>query len=421
MNTSMIDSVKLSRPQPVGILPIPAGLLVLPGPLDSQRLAQCMDEESPSELLPTSWSFYHHARREEWSSALEQLNSLDDPIASYNRFVLSPTVDDLHVLRASLDGDLRKLTDIAAYAFGLADEAPCAEDLDGELLALALMTQAAAEIERGSSSSAIALLEQAVSAGRTVSPLFAVQLLAQLASLYRAQPEPGPSRALACYKGAIALLGETHMPELRCDLWMQLGVMCQESAEGRPDRMTEAIGAYREVLRSGLIPEQHRELFALAHNNLGLLYVSMPMSESGNQLRLAIAVQSFREGLRICDREAHPDLWASIQLNLANALQYMPSSHPEENLVQAVDLYEELITDHKKAFDPIGYGRLLSNQANALAHLGIFSPALEKLQEARKLFEWHNEPELAAGTLELVGQIHEQFGTSRGRVEHGSA
>ncbi len=99
----------------------------------------------------------------------------------------------------------------------------------------------------------------------------------------------------------------------------------------------------------------------------------------------------------------------------------MPTSHPEENLAQAVDLYEELITDHKKAFDPVGYGRLLSNQANALAHLGIFSPALEKLQEARKLFEWHNEPELAAGALELVGQIHEQYGTSGERVEHGSA
>ncbi len=251
-------------------------------------------------------AFYRSAQREEWASALEQLGSLEGPIADYNRFVINPTAEDLHALRASLDGDLRRLTDIAAYAFGLADEVPGSEDLDGELLALALMTQAAAEIERESSergsseressSSAIALLEQAVAAARAASPLFAVQLLAQLASLYRAQPEPGPSRALACYREAIALLGETHMPELRTDLWMQLGTTCQENTEGRPDRITEAVGAYREVLRSGLVPEQHRELFALAHNNLGLLYVSMPMSESANKLRLGIAVQSVPRG-----------------------------------------------------------------------------------------------------------------------------
>jgi hypothetical protein len=57
----------------------------------------------------------------------------------------------------------------------------------------------------------------------------------------------------------------------------------------------------------------------------------------------------------------------------------------------------------------------LSNQANALAHLGMFSPALEKLQEAHKLFEWHNEAELAASAMDLVGQIHEQVGMSAGR------
>jgi tetratricopeptide (TPR) repeat protein len=140
----------------------------------------------------------------------------------------------------------------------------------------------------------------------------------------------------------------------------------------------------------------------------------MRMSEGGNQLRMAVAVQSFREALRICDREAAPDLWASIQLNLANSLQYLTSSHPEENLVQAVELYEELITQRKKAFDPVGYGRILTNQANALAHLGIFPPALEKLQEARKLFEWHEERELAASAMELVGQIHEQVGVTAG-------
>ncbi len=417
----MSDSTKLSRPQPVGILPIPAGLLVLPGPIEPELLARCLKGESPVEGLPASWVFYRHASRSEWASALEQLRGLDDPIARYNRFVLNPDVEELRALRASLGVELRSLVEVAAYAFGLADEAPDAGELDGELLALALMAQAAAEIERESLPSAITLLERAIAETRVISPLFAVQLLVQQAGLYRGRAEPGPARALACYRDAITLIGDAPMPELRCDLWMQLGTTCQESAEGRHDRVTEAVGAYQEVLRSGLDEARHRELFALAHNNLGLLYVAMPMSSAGEQLRLGIALQSFREGLRVCDREANPDLYASIQLNLANALQYMPSGHTEENLMQAVELYEELATEGKKAFDPVGYGRLLSNQANALAHLGIFSPALEKLQEARKLFEWHNEPELAASAMELASQIHQRVGFSAGRSANGSA
>jgi tetratricopeptide (TPR) repeat protein len=408
----MIDPVRLSRPQPVGILPIPAGLLLLPGPVDADKMQRCVEGQSTSQL-PESWGFYQDVVQGNVSSALKRLATSASPIASYNRFVLSPTAAGMHELRQALSGDLRNLAEIAAYTFGLTDDVPSEIGLDGELLALALMTQAAAEIGKQSFDAAIALLERAVSAAREPSPLFAAQLLAQLAGMCRPKGEPH-FLALARYRQAIDLVGTAKMPELRSELWMQLGMACQETAMGREDRMTEAVRAYQEVLRSGLAPEEHAELFALAHNNLGLMYLSTRMSEGGNQLRMAIAVQSFREGLRICDREANPDLWASIQLNLANALQYMPSSHPEENLVQAVELYEELVTVRKKAFDPVGYGRILSNQANALAHLGIFSPALEKLNEARKLFEWHNETELATSAMELAGQIHEQVGASAG-------
>ena len=37
-----------------------------------------------------------------------------------------------------------------------------------------------------------------------------------------------------------------------------------------------------------------------------------------------------------------------------------------------------------------GYARVLSNQAHALAHLGMFSPVLEKLSEVYKLAQWYN-------------------------------
>jgi tetratricopeptide (TPR) repeat protein len=398
-------AIRLSRPQPVGILPMPAGLLVLPGEGPIEQMLTCVDAQSE---LPEAWSFYKHARVGEWGLALESLQGAADPVAQYNRFVLSPTMEGLEVLRASLTDELRALVEIAAYNVGLDDAAPIEEGLDGEFLALALMTQAAAAMEREAIASAMTLLERAVAAARETSPLFAAQLMGQLAGLRRTQPDPVCSLAIQHYREALVLMGTAYLPEMRGDLWMQLGMTCQELARGRDDRMTEAVRAYQEVLRGGLIAEEHAEMFALAHNNLGLLYLSMRMSEGGDQLRMAVAVQSFREALRLCDPEQLPELRSTVQLNLANSLQYLTSSHPEENLVQAVELYEALITPRKKAFDPVGYGRILSNQANALAHLGIFPPALEKLQEARKLFEWHNEQELAATAMDLVSQIHDQ-------------
>jgi len=42
------------------------------------------------------------------------------------------------------------------------------------------------------------------------------------------------------------------------------------------------------------------------------------MTEAGDHLRTGIAVQSFREALKVYDRETSPEMWVSTQLNLAN-------------------------------------------------------------------------------------------------------
>ena len=41
--------------------------------------------------------------------------------------------------------------------------------------------------------------------------------------------------------------------------------------------------------------------------------------------------------------QTHPAQWTSTQTNLANALQYLPSVHQQENLDEAVQLYEEVL------------------------------------------------------------------------------
>jgi tetratricopeptide (TPR) repeat protein len=131
----------------------------------------------------------------------------------------------------------------------------------------------------------------------------------------------------------------------------------------------------------------------------------MPAREAGDTLRTGIAVQSFRQALKVYDRNRDPDRWSSVQMNLASALQYLPSSHPEENLIRAVEAYEEVLQVRTEARDPVAHARVLLNQANALAHLGIFKPAIEKLAVASRLFSWHECFEEAATAYELHEQI----------------
>jgi len=140
----------------------------------------------------------------------------------------------------------------------------------------------------------------------------------------------------------------------------------------------------------------------------------MPMVEASDRLRYAVAVQSFREAARLFTRESHPDMWATTQLNLANALQYAPSSHPAENLGAAVELYEEVLQVRDRESDPVGYARVLANQANALAHLGGLAVALGKFREARGLAT-------AAGATELADTLTEQIDQVEAHRLRGSA
>ncbi len=105
----------------------------------------------------------------------------------------------------------------------------------------------------------------------------------------------------------------------------------------------------------------------------------MPMSDQGDRLRLGVAVNALRAALRIYTPQTHPAQWASTQINLANALQYLPSVHQEQNLDEAVHLYEEVLQHRDPVADPLGYASILSNQGNALGHLGVFADARERL------------------------------------------
>jgi tetratricopeptide (TPR) repeat protein len=118
----------------------------------------------------------------------------------------------------------------------------------------------------------------------------------------------------------------------------------------------------------------------------------------------------------VLDPEHDPVAWSTTQLNLANALQYLPSVHQEDNLDEAVQLYEEVLQHRDDRIDPIGVARVLVNQSNALAHLGAFLDAREKLATARELFASRADDEGLAAVAELLAEIDDAETRNAGRT-----
>lgn len=154
-------------------------------------------------------------------------------------------------------------------------------------------------------------------------------------------------------------------------------------------------------------------MWASAHADLATAYLTMPMVEASGQLRLGIAAQSLRQALTVFTREAHPARWASAQLNLANSLVYSPTKHRTENLVEAVEIYEAVLATRDRDTDPQGRARVLTNQGNTLAHLGMFDVAKAKLYEARFLFEELGDTESVQAVRGILDEIAKQTTLSR--------
>jgi len=406
-------SVFFSPPQPLGIFPYPAGLLLLPDCNESTAEAAraALMRGAVPDVMPTAWHFMGDALEGQIDAALAALRDDPSPLAGYNRFVLGG--DEAGCRRALHSGDaaLQAMTATAMFVQGAVDELPSDTLVHGELRANVLMARAAASLDAGHEADAAARLAEGIAACQHSSPVLAAQLTAQLAQLQPNLPEASVQRTVSLWRSAIALAADTPLPHLRGDLRIGLAVTLHEASGDRRDMLVEAVKTYQDALHHGITLEDTPETYALAQNNIGLAYLSMPMTDAGDKLRHAVAVQSFREALKVYTPETHLEAWASTMLNMANALQYLPSARPEEHLIQAVETYEQLLEVRNKAMDPLGYARLLANQANALAHLGMFQPATEKFTEAHKLLHWHGEADLAASILEQLERINTQLAT----------
>ena len=395
----------LLRPQPIGIFELPAGYLVLPAVPGAEAVRDGLLQGRAPDEWPDGLAFYGLALAGDVERALNAIADDGTPEAAYNRFVLNSDPRTYHQLAATLSGDLAALLHIVAFTLGYDDRLPDGEGLTGEWRALWLIAQAARHLEGDAPAEAVPLLQGAADAAGPVSPLLAAQALGTLAHTLR-EVEGVSGKVAQLYRQAVDALDGSGLDEPRAELWLNLAMTYHELAQGGRGALVEAVKCYQQAVRV-LTRERHPELFALAHNNLALAYLAMPMTEAGDALRMGVAVGSLREALKVYTRETHPERWAGAQLNLANALQYLPSAHPLDNLEEAIRLYDEVLAVRGDD-DPLGRARVLASQGNALAHLGDFARAVPILESARDTFTAHGEADSAAAVQGVLDDIEAQ-------------
>jgi tetratricopeptide (TPR) repeat protein len=384
------------RPQPLGAFPLPAGCLLIPAGADTEPAREALLAGTLPQPWPPRLRAHELALAGDRDGALAALTG-DDVVTRYNRFVLDPDGADTDRLRA----ELGPLVDLVSFMLGHTEDPPEVGETDGELAALVLSARAAHSRAAGDDAEALRLLDEAAATAKPVTPTLAGFLLGAAASLCLDDDGSGAIDRLE--RAVKALSGADDLRIGRAELYLSLA----GALHAQPHLVPKAIPHYHTVLRL-VLREEAPELWASAHANLAAAYLTMPMVEASDQLRLGVAVRSLRNALKVYTRQTHPEQWASTQLNLANSLVYTPSKHQADNLVEAVELYEAVLATRDRDTDPVGRARVLSNQGNTLAHLGMFDHAKAKLCEARSIFEEFADEESVRAVRGVLDEVARQ-------------
>lgn len=368
----------------LGVWAGPAGALVLPpGTGHAARVAR-----GDVSDMPASWRFLTLAAEGDLAMAARELPDGDAPELRLNRWILTGFPEP-----SGLDDELSAIYGCAAFQAGETDTLPDVNPAwNARVQAYAHATRAWAQREGGQAREALAELDAALRALQTVdAPIFRARMHAERAAMLP------PEQGLADVRAAVRDAAEHPDPAYRAELALQHAMTAQAAAAGRRDLLLEAVNAYQAAL-GAYKKSSHPQEYALAQMNLGLAYLDMPMNDDAARVRPAVALSCLREARGALSAQQYPQEWAAASVNLANALVYAPSTHREDNLWEAVALYEETLTLPR---DDLSRARTLANQGNALAHLGAFSRAVPRLTQARDLFAQHGETE-AAGSVQAV-------------------
>ncbi len=145
--------------------------------------------------------------------------------------------------------------------------------------------------------------------------------------------------------------------------------------------LIEAIDVYHRCL--ALAPRLERPLeWATIQMNLGNALARLGARESGTA-RLEEAVAVFREALQEYTRDRVPLDWAATQNNLGNALAALGERESgTARLEEAIAAYREALQEKTRARVPLNWAMTKNNLGLALFRLGERESGTERLEEA---------------------------------------
>ncbi len=399
---------ELTHPQPLGAFGLPAGMLLVPGdgPGVEQARADLVAGRYP-RAWPAELEVHRLVHEDRFDDALALVAGAD-PVAVYHRWLLDPASALPDDVRAVLPSSVAPVVDVVRHSLGEVPAPRSADlgpDVAAEVRALVIAAEATEALDRGLGPEGVGLLLDAADVAQVAAPATAAVLRGNAGLV--AADLGDLARAVPALEAASAALAATDLGAVRAQLLLRLGSVHQEAAADSADPaalLQRAIGCYYDGLQC-VGEDDEPFLWASLTMNLATAHLAVPMRTASDQLRVGIATQGLRASRRVFTPEAYPVQWSTATLNLANALVYAPSTHREDNLTEAVDLYEEVLRSGVRDTDPLGRARLLANQGNALAHLGAFADARARLVEARFVFEEHLDHESVATVRSVLDEI----------------
>ena len=232
------------------------------------------------------------------------------------------------------------------------------------------------------------------------------------------------------FETALSMLQETGTAEEVAELYMNLGLTLQNLVGFHQAKITDAITAYQNALRTF---DKHKfpTEFAVIHNNLATAYLSIPMTDERGKMREALAVQSFEEALKIITLEEQPSEYAMLQNNLGNALQYVSSSHAVENNIRALEAYDEALKVRTATDTPLEYANTICNKANCIRNLpddlenpdagnnNNLNKANDLYLEAKDIFQLFGDQGKILVIEEILTEIKQDLGTGHDGSREG--
>jgi tetratricopeptide (TPR) repeat protein len=265
---------------------------------------------------------------------------------------------------------------------------------------------------------AVSLYQQAL-AQPPSSELLTARLRARMGSALQSIPDGGAAalqRACECHELALPVLSAWGRPEEKGQAHLHLGLAIQALCGLGIGRMQDAIQHYHGALR--VFGQDRPKEFAIAHNNLAIAYLAIPLTDERGHMREVLAVRSFEEVLKVVTLIDHPSEYAMIQNNLGNALQYAATGRVLHNSLRALAAYDEALKVRNVRDTPVEYANTIANKANVLRHLPAgdendaddsICAALSLYREARQIFTDHglrDRAELMAAAITQISAQH---------------